>query len=211
LANETDWSQFQVGTISLPTFVKRNLIHASLVRAVLGRSRTTVLEIGVGSGAQSALLSRFRRTVTVDNDPRIISAALPNLDRFGRGVEVLRADAFALPFPARTFDVALSQGLFEHFDDEGIAGLLHEQLRVCRSVVFSVPSDRYPRQDVGNERLMPPAEWERIVSSAVDADRYRVRATYYRFDPEAVKYSALAGRRLGSFSVLVTIDPRDSG
>lgn len=200
-----------MGTISLPTFVKRNVIHASLVRAVLGRSRDAVLEVGVGSGAQSALLSRFRRTVTIDNDPRIIAAARPNLSRFGRGVEVVQADAFALPFPAGTFDVALSQGLFEHFDDDGIAGLLREQLRASGSVVFSVPSDRYPRQDVGNERLMAPAEWHRIVSASIDTKRHDVRARYYGFDPEALKYSALARRRLGSFSVLVTVDPWGRG
>lgn len=207
MANETDWSQFRVGTISLPTFVKRNLIHTSLLRAVLARSsRGPVLEVGVGSGAQSGLLSRLRRTVTVDNDSRIIAAARPNLARFGPAAAIVQADAFALPFPDATFDVALSQGLMEHFDDEGIAGLLAEQLRVCRSVVFSVPSDRYPRQDVGNERLMPPAEWRAIVSAAVGPG-HRVEARYYRFDPEALKYALLGRRRLGSFSVLVTIDP----
>lgn len=207
MANETDWTQFRVGTITLPTFLKRNLIHTSLLRAVLQRSERSALEVGVGSGAQSALLSRMRRTVTVDNDARILAAARPNLRRFGPSVEIVEADAFALPFPTRVFDVAFSQGLMEHFDDAGIAGLLREQLRVCRSVVFSVPSDRYPRQDVGNERLMPPAEWERIVADAVEPDRYAVRARYYGFDPESLKYSLLARRRLGSFSVLVTIDP----
>ena len=196
-----------MGTISLPTFVKRNLIHTSLLRAVLSRSRGRVLEVGVGSGAQSALLSRLRPTVTVDNDPRIIAAARPNLARFGPDAGIVQADAFALPFTAGSFDVALSQGLMEHFDDAGIAGLLAEQLRVCRSVVFSVPSDRYPRQDVGNERLMPPEEWRRIVTAAVGPS-HRVDARYYGFDPEALKYSVLARRRLGSFSVIVTIDSR---
>lgn len=194
--------------ISLPTFLKRNLIHTSLIREVLRRGSRNVLEVGVGSGAQSALLSRARRTVTVDNDGRIIAAARPNLERFGSRVDIVQADAFALPFPAGAFDVSCSQGLMEHFDDEGIAGLIREQLRVSRSVVFSVPSDRYPRQDVGNERLMPPSDWERIVSSAVDPSVYEVRAGYYGFDPESVKYSLLARRRLGSFSVLVTVAPR---
>jgi hypothetical protein len=96
----------------------------------------------------------------------------------------------------------------EHFSDEQIGGLVREQLRVSRSVVFSVPSDRYPRQDVGNERLMPPEEWRRIVSAQVDASRYTITARYYRRDLEALKYSVLARRNLGSFSVLVTIDPK---
>jgi hypothetical protein len=96
----------------------------------------------------------------------------------------------------------------EHFSDEEIAGLLREQLRVSRSVVFSVPSDRYPRQDMGNERLMEPSRWAAIVARGIDAGSYRITARYYRLDLEAAKYSVLARRWLGSFSVLVTIDPR---
>lgn len=211
VSSTTDWSRFRVETISLPTFLKRNLIHTSLIREVLRRAPESVLEVGVGSGAQSALLSRVRRTVTVDNDARILRSALPNLQRFGRGAVVVEADAFALPFPAGAFDVACSQGLMEHFDDASIGALVREQLRVCRSVVFSVPSDRYPRQDVGNERLLPPAEWQRILESQVDGAAYDIVARYYPLDLESLKYSVLARRRLGSFSVLVTIDRRSDG
>lgn len=203
-----NWDNFRVETISALTFAKRNLIHWELIRETLRRSQGGVLEVGVGSGAQSALLSRWvERTVTVDNDPRIMQAAMPNLRRFGPGVQVVGADGFRLPFRDGALGVSVSQGLMEHFSDEQIAGLLREQLRVCRSAVFSVPSDRYPRQDVGNERLMPPAEWRRIVEKAVDPARHRVTARYYRGDLEAFKYSLLARRALGSFSVLVMVDP----
>jgi SAM-dependent methyltransferase len=204
-----DWNNFRVDTISWPTFLKRNLIHWDLLRETVRRANGSVLEVGVGSGAQSALLSRWvPHTLTVDNDARILRAALANLRRFGPGTRVMSADGFRLPFRDQSFGVSISQGLMEHFGDEQIAGLLREQLRVCRSVVFSVPSDRYPRQDVGNERLMPPAEWQRIVQGAVDPARHTVRARYYRGDLESLKYSLLARRALGSFSVLVTIDPK---
>jgi SAM-dependent methyltransferase len=205
----TDWSRFPVETITWPTFVKRNLIHAELLGAVVRRARGSVLEVGVGSGAQSAAISRHvGRVVSIDNDSRILAAAHRNLRRFGRRVGLLAADAFALPFASGSFGVAMSQGLLEHFGDEAIGALLREQLRVCRSAVFSVPSDRYPRQDVGDERLLPPARWGAIAERGVDPRRYRVSARYYRFDPESAKYSALALRPLGRFSVLVTIDPR---
>ena len=205
--SDTDWSRFRVDTISAPTFLKRNLIHAELLAAVLRRAGGSVLEVGVGSGAQSAILSRFvRRTVSIDNDWRILMAARANLRRFGPGVLPVSTDAFALPFRDASFGVAVSQGLMEHFGDDRIGELLREQLRVCRSVVFSVPSVHYPRQDVGDERLMTPVEWARIVRDAVGSTRFLVAARYYRFDPETVKYSVLARRRLGGFSVLVTID-----
>jgi len=203
-----DWDNFRVETISAGTFVKRNVIHWDLIRAVLKRSRGGVLEVGVGSGAQSALLSRWvRPVVTIDNDRRIMEAAGPNLDRFGPKTTRVLADAFRMPFRDGAYGVSLSQGLMEHFDDDGIAGLVREQLRVCRSVVFSIPSDRYPRQDVGNERLMPPERWRAIVERAAGPG-YAVQARYYRGDLEAIKYSVLARRWLGSFSVLVTVDPQ---
>lgn len=209
MSGETDWSNFRVGAMSLATFAKRAVIHADLVREVLRRASGGILEVGVGSGAQSALLSRFAaRVVSLDNDRRILSAARPNLARFGPAVRLVAADAFSMPFEARSFGVAVSQGLLEHFPDEQIALLLREQLRVCRSIACSVPSDHYPRQDVGNERLMPPSRWQAIAEAAVDPRRFVVRARYYRPDPEAWKYSLLARRRLGSFSVLITVDPR---
>ena len=204
-----DWSKFRVDEISWMTFVKRNFIHWNLLRAALRRARGSVLEVGVGSGAQSALLSRWiPHTITVDNDIRIMRAALPNLRRFGPGARLVGADAFRLPFPDASIGVAISQGLMEHFGDHAIAYLLREQLRVCRSVIFSVPSDRYPRQDVGNERLLSPAKWQEIVQASIDSGQYAVKARYYRGDVESLKYSVLARRPLGSFSVLVTIDPR---
>jgi SAM-dependent methyltransferase len=207
---ETDWTNFRVETISPLTFLKRNLIHADLLTSVLRRSgEGGVLEVGIGSGAQSALLSRFvGRVVSIDNDRRIMSAARTNVSRYGPGVGLVARDAFALPFREGTFGVALSQGLMEHFDDDSIGRLVREQLRVARSVVFSVPSDQYPRQDVENERLMPPERWRQIVERAVDATTHVVRARYYKADMEALKYSIMARRALGSFSVLVTVDRR---
>lgn len=204
---ETVWENFRVARISPATFLKRNLIHQELIRAALRRAEGSVLEVGIGSAAQSALLSRLvPRVVSVDNDLRIMSAARPNVQRYGASLHLVVADGFRLPFPEGTFGVALSQGLMEHFSDEQIRGLIREQLRVARSVVFSVPSDNYPRQDVGNERLLPPDSWFSIVSDAVGSVDYTVRARYYRPDLEALKYSILARRNLGGFSVLVTID-----
>lgn len=208
---DTDWNNFQVEQIPLATYVKRNLIHLDLLFATLRRSRGAVLEVGVGSGAQSSLLSRLvGRVVSIDNDPRILSVARQNAQRFGPSLRLVRADAFYMPLSDQSFGVGLSQGLMEHFDNESIGLLLREQLRVCRSLVFSVPSDRYPHRDVGDERLMPPEEWQDIIEDVLDPHDYVVKSRYYYSNLEGFKYSVLAGRRLGSFSVLVTIDPLES-
>jgi len=204
----TDWSRFRVESISAGTFVKRNVIHADLLALAARRARGSVLEVGVGSGAQSAALSRvIDRVVALDNDQRILEAARPNLARYGPRVLLVAGDGFRMPFRDGSFGVAISQGLMEHFANDEIGKLLREQLRVCRSVVFSVPSVNYPRQDVGDERLLDPGAWAAIVGEAVPQGGYAVRARYYRFDPETLKYSLIARRPLGGFSVVVTIDP----
>jgi SAM-dependent methyltransferase len=208
MTDTTDWGRFPVTRMRRRTFLKRAAIHAELVGAALRRADGGILEVGVGSGAQSALLSRLgRRVVALERDRRILREAGDNLERFGRGIHRVAGDGFALPFPDGTFGVAISQGLMEHFADEGIVRLVAEQLRVARSVAFNVPSDRYPRQDLGDERLMPPGEWDRILTAGLGGEM-RVRARYYRWDPEAVKYSALARRNLGRFNILVTVDRR---
>ena len=79
-------------------------------------------------------------------------------------VKFMKADGFELPFRDSSFDVTFHQGLLEHFDDEQIAALLSEQLRVSRSVVFSVPNRFYKRKDFGDERLLSKAEWEWILA-----------------------------------------------
>lgn len=208
MTEPANWDNFRVEAMSAATFAKRNLIHWNLLREVLRRARGGILEVGVGSGAQSALVSRWgKRTVVIDNDRRIMAAARPNLQRFGRNVTLVAGDAFRLPFRDGCFGVAMSQGLMEHFGDADIASLLLEQLRVCRSVAFSVPSDRYPRQDVGNERLLTPARWRDIVRTGLgNTDEFRVRSRYYRADFEAWKYSVLGKKALGSFSVLVVVE-----
>ena len=206
---ETDWSRLRLEPIRWPTFVKRALIHTHLLAAAARRARGSLLEVGAGSGAQSAVLSRTRaRVVAIENDRRIMDVAKTNIERYGGAVQIVGADAFGLPFRAGTFGVAISQGLMEHFDNMDIGALIREQLRVSRSVVFSVPSDHYPRQDAGNERLMPPQAWHTIVASAIDPAAYRIVARYCRLDFERLKYSWLAKRWLGRFGVLVTIDPR---
>ncbi len=57
----------------------------------------------------------------------------------------------------------MSQGFFEHFQDDEIVALLRQQLRVANHVVFSVPNRAYGRKDRGDERLMTRDEWDAVL------------------------------------------------
>jgi ubiquinone/menaquinone biosynthesis C-methylase UbiE len=74
-------------------------------------SRAEVLEVGSGAGfAAEALLERFPgwRLVATDHDPEMVELARTRLERFGERARVERADAAALPYPERSFDLLIS-------------------------------------------------------------------------------------------------------
>lgn len=111
---------------------------------------------------------------SVDIDPKVIDKARAEAARFNGRVDWTVADAFRLPFPDQSFDLAFHQGLFEHFSNEQIWQMLDEQLRVAKKVIFSVPNQYYPKKDFGNERLMSKKQWDNLLS------RYRVvKSTNY--------------------------------
>lgn len=101
------------------------------VRERLGRAES-VLEIGCGSGRDSVYLAQHGSKVTaVDYEGGVVA----NLKSRLEGVKVFcsAADAFALPFRDKQFELVFHNGLFVCFrDDDDIRRLLFEQARVAK-------------------------------------------------------------------------------
>ncbi len=101
-----------------------------------GLARYTLLDVGAGSGGVSRSLARrldrkgLRATVVaVDLQWRHLAAGAAA--RSG-GVTAAAADAFALPFGARSVDWVVSTLFFHHFSPEQNVRLLRELARVAR-------------------------------------------------------------------------------
>jgi SAM-dependent methyltransferase len=152
--------------------------HAEMVVALLQLDR--ILEVGTGTGMLSALLSRAAPlVVSLDQSEEILRTA-DDFQRTVRGqVRQVRGDAFRLPFKDQTFDAAFSQGLLEHFDDEGVRTIVLEQRRVAATVFASIPSAFYPRIGrrgpglIGNERLLSARRWRDVLAD------FEVSSHYY--------------------------------
>jgi SAM-dependent methyltransferase len=87
------------------------------------------LDVGCGPGALAGALSArlgAGHVAAVEPSPTFVQAARERL----AGVEVVQADATALPFPDGRFDAALAQ-LVLNFLDEPLRGV-HEMVRVTR-------------------------------------------------------------------------------
>lgn len=123
-----------------------------------------ILEVGFGSGALAGYLQDFGyQVVGVDKEADVIAYATKRLKAEMLGMPVLiQGNAFELArglSDMAPFSLCLSQGLLEHFSDSDIKELLCQQLLVAETVVFSVPSDKYPRREFGDERNLPLSHW----------------------------------------------------
>lgn len=182
------WDQFYRSPKTFGDMIRWAATHSGLV-SDLARHES-VLEVGTGTGMLSGFVSRFSRlTVSLDNNLSVIRTARSFTDGVGAHVAMIQGDAFALPFPDRSFGSAFSQGLLEHFSDADIVRLIEEQLRVASVAYASVPGLFYPHVWrfgpglVGNERFMGIGRWRRILGA------FQVDGSYY---PD-FKIATLAG------------------
>ncbi len=124
------------------------------------------LDVGSGSGGNSEVLARLGWQVTaLERSP--VAAELAT----ARGLDVVRADARALPFPDRSFDLVMSTDVWEHIDDDHTVA--REAFRVCRPggrLLVAVPAgmDLWSGHDValGHVRRYERADLVALVEQA---------------------------------------------
>lgn len=99
------------------------------------RPGETVLELGCGGGGLARHLIDYGCQVTG------LDFSLDALAKFPTSKTVCADATKRLPFKAHTFDVVVSSGLLEHFDDLTIVAIIKEAKRVSkRAVVSAVPN-----------------------------------------------------------------------
>jgi len=104
------------------------VLHSAQLPAV-----ADVLEVGTGAGFNGeTLLERFPgwKLLATDYDPDMVEKARSRLMRFGERVRVEQADATALRYPDKSFDLVVSLGVWHHVGNWEAA--LRESARVLR-------------------------------------------------------------------------------
>lgn len=161
------WDDYYRFRLTWYTHLRNILHHWPLIREAARRAPRRILDVGSGSGSLAIGLSYLsRHVVSVDVSQEIVERCRQHNRRLLGRVDFRRANAFHLDdFSDDSFEVAVSQGFFEHFADTEIQALLSEQLRVAPIALFSVPNAAYGRRDYGDERLMTGEEWASLAAS----------------------------------------------
>ena len=93
------------------------------------RLRASCLEVGAGRGSISSYFSDHGTCCTLlDTSSEILKIAEQIFKTNGHKAKYMEGNALSLPFPDNSFDVVVSIGLLEHFED--INRVIEEQVRV---------------------------------------------------------------------------------
>lgn len=160
------WGHYYDFDMTWPMHLKNALNHLPMLMELRRLRPQSVLEVGSGTGSLAVCSSYFcRGVVSLDLSEQVLERAARNNRRFHGRAHFVAGDAFTLSEHGdQSFDVAVSQGFFEHFEDDAIIALMEQQLRVAQYMVLSVPNVVYGKQDRGDERLLAAAAWEAIVA-----------------------------------------------
>lgn len=127
-----------------------------------------ILDVGCGPGWSDLYLSAMGYEVLgVDNEPRLVDAAIDLKTRLGAAAQFEVGDAFDLSPHHGRFDLAYSCGVLEHFDRDVTVKLLQEQARCARYVLIQIPT-KYTALtgEITDERIYTISELKRIVQDS---------------------------------------------
>ncbi len=181
------WAKFYQKEQTFLSRIQDILAHIEMLFFILASRPRLILEAGCGTATHSLVLVWAGiNCIALDNDLTVVQNAARNIKN--SRISFVVADIFHMPFRKGTFDVCFNQGLLEHLSPEGVVRLLREEAEVARRVIASVPSDNYPTKDFGDEMLLSPNDWSRMIFDRMPHKRGS-RLRYYYLDLQSLKAS----------------------
>lgn len=182
-SRKLSWDEYYGTKFECLTFLSDVLLHWPYLISILRIRPRVILEAGCGPGYHSlflGLLLRDTKFILVDRDWSVLQLARKVAKPLGHRVHFCQADILRLPFKKTCFDVVISQGTLEHFNDSDLQQAISEQIRISPRVIFSVPSGRYWQQDFGDEILRSINEIDSLLRKIKGKFNWSIK--YYRLD-----------------------------
>ena len=155
-----------------------------------------ILEVGTGTGAIGALLTKYGYVVTgIDVDEEMLKIARESFSLFGASDKVFCMDAEDIveKFGKDSFDCVITHGMLEHYQDEEIISHLKKQLEVAPYAICVVPmksmSSYYRSRGLGDERYLPTRYWRKLLSKNFNVKKvfgFGFKETGLKYVPERI-------------------------
>jgi len=164
-----------------------------------GDDRCRILELGCGSGMMTVALiddaiGSRGEAYLVDLSENALRLARDNSAANRIGLNLIRTDAFRLPFPDDCFEIVFNEGLNEHFEGEKRQEIFDEMVRVCRpggQVAVIVPNIANMPYRMEKRYLEQHERWEFGFEKA-----YSYRELRYRMSKAGLKVIRKSGTKI---------------
>lgn len=130
-----------------------------------------VIEMGCGTGLMAGYLQKQGLNVTaLDLCKKVLEYAhdIAAQSSIISPCKYEQGDILNLKYKKNSFDVACSNGVLEHFNDEDIITTLKQEMNISKYVIFGIPSTYFNMNEkmLGNERSLTLKEWNNLIEQA---------------------------------------------
>lgn len=191
------WAQFYKARVNNELYLNKfienynPLLNYIKINYHFGKVRN-IIEEGVGIGtlpkAMAKYDSDFNPIMYLGKEicPRMRSMAKSN--NLPDYVGIIDGDITDLTAPCTGFDLAVTHGVLEHFDDDTIIKILNKYVLNQLNNVHYVPLMEYRTPSFGDERLLSKYHWLGLINEALGQMKpfYNVKYTVYNNDKDMV-------------------------
>jgi len=156
------------------------LHYPYLIKAVFLKPKT-MLEIGCGPAQHTVFIKKIFPNIKVsvlDLDKKLLRKVKQNHSNIIENYFHMNINNKSSIKKLPKFDLVISQGLIEHFNDENVIKIIDNFSFVANKMIFSIPSDIYQNQDFGNEVLRSKKEMEKLLKKT----GFKFKVHNYFFD-----------------------------
>lgn len=161
---------------NLPYILNKINKKKKLINLIKKYANKSIIECGSGTSVVSIHLASLGYKVTaVDIEDDVIKLSKKLADEYFKSLNDCNAELsfekksiFELGFPKEAFDVAFSNGVLEHFNDEEIVEIIKQQLYVAKTTIVGIPTKYFSPKEAkyGNERVLEISYWRKLIKDS---------------------------------------------
>lgn len=142
--------------ISIPNIVSisRNEVENFLLNLNI---HSKALDVGCGFGRISKFLKENGfEVIAIDNNKKMVKHTRD------LGIDAFYCDARHITLPNKCFDIAITDGLLEHYKIEDVNRILEQMNRVSKCVVNFIPKDTFINKILEVIQQTPKTYWRNL-------------------------------------------------